>query len=65
MMKLDQPNILNELASATNDIARGEIIQLNLFENYLHLDLQGLVKSKLSQNWETIRGCCKNWGNAC
>ena len=44
MMKLDQPNILNELASATNDIARGEIIQLNLFENYLHLDLKDLLK---------------------
>ena len=44
MMKLDQPNILNELASATNDIARGEIIQLNLFENCLHLDLKDLLK---------------------
>jgi octaprenyl-diphosphate synthase len=44
MMELDQPNILNELASATNDIARGEIIQLNLFENYLHLDLKDLLK---------------------
>ena len=44
MMKLDQPNILNELASATNDIAKGEIIQLNLFENYLHLDLNDLLK---------------------
>ena len=44
MMKLDQPNILKELASATNDIARGEIIQLNLFENYRHLDLKDLLK---------------------
>jgi octaprenyl-diphosphate synthase len=44
MMKLDQPSILKELASATNDIARGEIIQLNLFENYLHLDLNDLLK---------------------
>jgi octaprenyl-diphosphate synthase len=44
MMKLDRPAILKELASATNDIARGEIIQLNLFENYLHLDLNDLLK---------------------
>ena len=44
MMKLDRPAILKELAGATNDIARGEIIQLNLFENYLHLDLDGLLK---------------------
>jgi octaprenyl-diphosphate synthase len=44
MMKLDRPAILKELASATNDIARGEIIQLNLFENYLHLDLDDLLK---------------------
>jgi octaprenyl-diphosphate synthase len=29
MMKLDRPAILKELASATNDIARGEIIQLD------------------------------------
>ena len=42
--KLDRPAILKELASATNDIARGEIIQLNLFENYLHLDLDDLLK---------------------
>ena len=44
MMKLDRPAILKELAGATNDIARGEIIQLNLFENYLHLDLDDLLK---------------------
>jgi len=44
MMKLDRPAILKELAGATNDIARGEIIQLNLFENYLNLDLNDLLK---------------------
>jgi len=44
MMKLDQPLILQELAKATNDIARGEIIQLNLFENYLNLELNDLLK---------------------
>jgi octaprenyl-diphosphate synthase len=44
MMKLDRPYILNELAEATNDIARGEIIQLNLFENSLHLGLDDLLK---------------------
>jgi len=44
MMKLDQPLILQELAKATNDIARGEIIQLNLFENYFNLKLQDLLK---------------------
>jgi len=44
MMKLDQPLILQELAKATNDIARGEIIQLNLFENYLNLKLNDLLK---------------------
>jgi octaprenyl-diphosphate synthase len=44
MMKLDQPSILQELAMATNDIARGEIIQLNLYENYLGLELNDLLK---------------------
>ena len=44
MMKLDQPLILQELAMATNDIARGEIIQLNLYENYLGLELNDLLK---------------------
>jgi octaprenyl-diphosphate synthase len=44
MMKLDRPAILKELAKATNDIARGEIIQLNLFENYQNLDLKDLLK---------------------
>ena len=44
MMKLDRPNILKELAEATNDIARGEIIQLNLFENYRNLSLDDLLK---------------------
>jgi len=44
MMQLDQPLILQELAKATNDIARGEIIQLNLFENYLNLKLNDLLK---------------------
>ena len=44
MMKLDRPSILKELAEATNDIARGEIIQLNLFENSLHLGLDDLLK---------------------
>jgi octaprenyl-diphosphate synthase len=44
MMKLDRPTILKELAEATNDIARGEIIQLNLFENYHSLSLDDLLK---------------------
>ena len=44
MMQLGQPLILEELAKATNDIARGEIIQLNLFENYLNLELNDLLK---------------------
>jgi octaprenyl-diphosphate synthase len=44
MMKLDRPNILKELAEATNDIARGEIIQLNFFENYRNLSLKDLLK---------------------
>ena len=44
MMQLDQPLILQELAKATNDIARGEIIQLNLFEDYLNLELNDLLK---------------------
>jgi len=44
MMRLGQPLILQELAKATNDIARGEIIQLNLFENYLNLELNDLLK---------------------
>ena len=39
MMQLDQPLILQELAKATNDIARGEIIQLSLFENNINLSL--------------------------
>ena len=44
MMKLDRPAILKELAEATNDIARGEIIQLNLFEDYQSLSLADLLK---------------------
>ena len=44
MMTLDHPLILKELAAATNDIARGEIIQLNLFENSLSLELNDLLK---------------------
>ena len=44
MMRLDQPLILQELAKATNDIARGEIIQLNLFDYYLNLELNDLLK---------------------
>ena len=44
MVKLGIPSILDELAKATNDIARGEIIQLELFEKKQLIDLKDLLK---------------------
>ncbi len=44
MVKLGIPSILDELAKATNDIARGEIIQLDLFEKKQPIELNGLLK---------------------
>ena len=44
MVKLGTPSILDELAKATNDIARGEIIQLELFENKQSIELKDLLK---------------------
>src|SRR6056300_161468 len=44
MAKLGIPSILDELAKATNDIARGEIIQLELFEKKQLLKLDDLLK---------------------
>ena len=44
MVKVNQPLILKELADATNDIARGEIIQLSLYKNSLSLELKDLLK---------------------
>ena len=44
MVKLGIPSILNELAKATNDIARGEIIQLELFERKQFIELKDLLK---------------------
>ena len=44
MVKLGVSSILDELAKATNDIARGEIIQLELFEKKQLLKLDDLLK---------------------
>ena len=44
MVKLGIPSILDELAKATNDIAKGEIIQLELFERKQFAKLQDLKK---------------------
>ena len=44
MVKLGIPSILDELAKATNDIAKGEIIQLELFERNQFAELQDLKK---------------------
>tara|TARA_B100000575_G_scaffold92941_1_gene74010 strand:+ start:676 stop:1644 length:969 start_codon:yes stop_codon:yes gene_type:complete len=44
MVKLGVPSILNELANATNDIARGEIIQLELHEKNELIKLDELLK---------------------
>ena len=44
MVKVGIPSVLDELAKATNDIARGEIIQLNLLEKKQHIQLQDLLK---------------------
>ena len=44
MVKLGIPSILDELAKATNDIARGEIIQLELFEKKQLIELKDLLK---------------------
>ena len=44
MVKLGISSILDELAKATNDIARGEIIQLELFENKQPITLDDLLK---------------------
>ena len=44
MTKLGIPSVLNELAKATNDIARGEIIQLELFEKKQLIELKDLLK---------------------
>jgi octaprenyl-diphosphate synthase len=44
MVKLNISSILDELAKATNDIARGEIIQLELFEKKQLLKLDDLLK---------------------
>ena len=44
MVKLGIPSILDELAKATNDIAKGEIIQLELFERKQFATLKDLIK---------------------
>ena len=44
MVKLGIPSVLDELAKATNDIARGEIIQLELFEKKQQIQLKDLLK---------------------
>ena len=44
MVKIGISSILDELAKATNDIARGEIIQLELFENKQPITLDDLLK---------------------
>jgi octaprenyl-diphosphate synthase len=44
MVKLGIPAVLDELAKATNDIARGEIIQLELFEKKQQIQLKDLLK---------------------
>jgi octaprenyl-diphosphate synthase len=44
MVKLNISPILDELAKATNDIAKGEIIQLELFENRESIELKDLLK---------------------
>ena len=44
MVKLGIPAVLDELAKATNDIARGEIIQLELFEKKQLIELEDLLK---------------------
>ena len=44
MVKLGIPSILDELAKATNDIARGEIIQLELYEKKELIKLDELLK---------------------
>ena len=44
MVKLGIPSVLGELAKATNDIARGEIIQLELFEKKQLIKLEDLLK---------------------
>ena len=44
MVKLGIPSVLDELAKATNDIARGEIIQLELFEKKQPIELKDLLK---------------------
>ena len=44
MVKLGIPAVLDELAKATNDIARGEIIQLELFEKKQLIELKDLLK---------------------
>ena len=44
MVKLGIPSILDELAKATNDIARGEIIQLELFERKQLIKIKELLK---------------------
>ena len=44
MVKLGISSILDELAKATNDIARGEIIQLELFEKKQLIELKDLLK---------------------
>jgi octaprenyl-diphosphate synthase len=44
MVKLGIPSVLDELAKATNDIARGEIIQLELFKKKQLIKLEDLLK---------------------
>ena len=44
MVKIGISSILDELAKATNDIARGEIIQLEFFENEQPITLDDLLK---------------------
>ena len=44
MVKIGISSILDELAKATNDIARGEIIQLELFGNTQPISLDDLLK---------------------
>jgi len=44
MVKINHSEILRELASATNDIAKGEILQLDLFKSNSSIQLKDLIK---------------------
>jgi octaprenyl-diphosphate synthase len=62
MTQLEDFRILDELANATNDISKGELVQLNAINN-LQLDLKELLRISYLKTGRLFEASAK-WCNA-